>query len=157
MHGDPPERIAEKVADMRTRREALGMPPLLFGVAAYVVCRATDAAVRREVARITDVTQNAAGYATYEQWIANTKLEQRVTLEDYSVSNRGLRAGLVGTPEAVAERIRSFERAGGDLLLLQFSPQLEEMERVSQEGMPPPESTSPPPTPLAASTTPPPQ
>jgi len=153
MHGDPPERIAEKVADMRARREALGMPPLLFGVAAYVVCRATDAAVRREVARITDVTQNAAGYATYEQWIANTKLEQRVSLEDYSVSNRGLRAGLLGTPEEVAERIRSFERAGVDLLLLQFSPQLEEMERFSEEVMPLLESSYPRASALAASTT----
>src|SRR5260370_9237641 len=132
MHGDPPARIAEKVADVRARREALGSPPLLFGVAAYVVCRATDAAVRREVARITDVTQNAAGYATYEQWIANTKLEQRVTLEDYSVSNRGLRAGLFGTPEAVAERILSFERAGVDLPLPHFSPPLARMARISQ-------------------------
>jgi FMNH2-dependent dimethyl sulfone monooxygenase len=136
MHGDPPERIAEKVGDMRARREAAGGPPLRFGVAGYVVCRASDAAVKREVARITDVSQTAAGYATYEQWIANTRLEQRVSLEDYSVSNRGLRAGLLGTPEEVAERIRAFERAGVDLLLLQFSPQLEEMERFSEEVMP---------------------
>jgi FMNH2-dependent dimethyl sulfone monooxygenase len=136
MHGDPPERIAEKVTDMHARRDLLGLPPLVFGVAGYVVCRATDAAVRREVARITDVSQSAAGYVTYEQWIANTKLEQRVSLEDYSVSNRGLRAGLLGTPEEVAERIRAFERAGVDLLLLQFSPQLEEMERFSEEVMP---------------------
>jgi FMNH2-dependent dimethyl sulfone monooxygenase len=54
-------------------------------------------------------------------------------LEDYSVSNRGLRSGLVGTPEQVAERIAEFEDAGADLLLLQFSPQLEEMERFSQQ------------------------
>jgi FMNH2-dependent dimethyl sulfone monooxygenase len=54
-------------------------------------------------------------------------------LEDYSVSNRGLRSGLVGTPEQVAERIAEFEDAGADLLLLQFSPQLEEMERFSRQ------------------------
>jgi dimethylsulfone monooxygenase len=54
-------------------------------------------------------------------------------LEDYSVSNRGLRSGLVGTPEQVAERIAEFEDAGAGLLLLQFSPQLEEMERFSQQ------------------------
>ena len=136
MHGDPPERIAEKAADMRARRAALALPPLVFGVAGYVVCRATDAAVRREVARITDVRQNAQTYATYEQWLANTQLEQRVSLEDYSVSNRGLKAGLVGTPEQVAERVREFARAGADLLLLQFSPQLEEMERFAEEVLP---------------------
>jgi FMNH2-dependent dimethyl sulfone monooxygenase len=60
-------------------------------------------------------------------------LEKRVSLEDYSVSNRGLRAGLVGTPEQVAERIAEFEDAGVDLLLLQFSPQLEEMERFAEQ------------------------
>jgi len=59
-----------------------------------------------------------------------------VSLEDYSVSNRALRAGLVGTPERVAERIRDLESVGVDLLLLQFSPQMEEMERFSQSVMP---------------------
>ncbi len=53
-------------------------------------------------------------------------------MEDYSVSNRGLRSGLVGTAEQVAERVAQFEAAGADLLLLQFSPQLEEMERFSE-------------------------
>ncbi len=136
MHGDPPDRIAAKVEDMRARREALALPPMIYGVAGYVVCRATGGAVEREIARITDVRQSAAGYANYEQWIANTQLEQRVSLEDYSVSNRGLKAGLVGTPEQVAEQVRAFERAGVDLLLLQFSPQLEEMERFAEEVMP---------------------
>jgi len=55
-----------------------------------------------------------------------------VSLEDYSVSNRGLRSGLVGTPEQVAERVAEFEKAGVDLLLLQCSPQLEEMERFAE-------------------------
>jgi len=136
MHGDPPERVAEKVADMRSRRAALGLETLVFGAAAYVVCRASDAAVRREISRITDVRQDARTYATYEQWLANTQLEQRVSLEDYSVSNRGLKAGLLGTAEQIAERVREFARAGVDLLLLQFSPQLEEMERFAEEVLP---------------------
>ena len=75
--------------------------------------------------------QSAAGYANYQQWIAGTQLEQRVSLEDYSVSNRGLRSGLVGTPQQVADRVGEFEDAGVDLLLLQFSPQMEEMERFA--------------------------
>ena len=138
MHGDPPERIAEKIEGMQALRETNGggLPPMIYGVAGYVVCRATEAAVRREVARITDVRQNAAGYANYEQWLANTQLEQRVSLEDYSVSNRGLKAGLAGAPEQIAERILAFEQAGVELLLLQFSPQLEEMDRFAEEVMP---------------------
>ena len=39
----------------------------------------------------------------------------------------------MGTGPQIAERIREFERAGVDLLLLQFSPQHEEMERFAAE------------------------
>jgi FMNH2-dependent dimethyl sulfone monooxygenase len=135
-HGDPPETIGKKVADMKERREKLELPPMTFGAAAYTVVRGSEEEAQREVARITDVSQSARGYANYQDWINNTQLEQRVSLEDYSVSNRGLRAGLVGTPEQVAERILEFERAGLDLLLLQFSPQYEEMERFAEEVIP---------------------
>ncbi|MBA2246384.1 MAG: LLM class flavin-dependent oxidoreductase [Gemmatimonadetes bacterium] len=135
-HGDPPEVIARKVADLRDRRERLGLAPMTFGAAGYVVVRPTEEEARREVERITDVRQSAKGFANYQDWIQNTQLEQKVSLEDYSVSNRGLRSGLVGTPEQVAERILEFENAGLDLLLLQFSPQHEEMERFAEEVIP---------------------
>jgi FMNH2-dependent dimethyl sulfone monooxygenase len=136
MHGDPPERVGPKGREMQERRERLGLSPLALGVAGFVVCRPTEPEARREVERITDVKASAAGYANYQEWLNNTQLEQRVSLEDYSVSNRGLRAGLVGTPEQIADRIREFENAGVDLLLLQCSPQLEEMERFAEEVIP---------------------
>jgi dimethylsulfone monooxygenase len=139
MHGDPPERIAPKIADMRARREqaceALGvdLPPMQFGVAAYTIVRDSESELRNEIERITNVAAGSPGYENYRDWIANTKLEQQVSLQDYSVSNRGLRAGLVGTSEQVAERAAQFAEAGVDLLLLQCSPQLEEMERFAEE------------------------
>jgi FMNH2-dependent dimethyl sulfone monooxygenase len=133
MHGDPPDRIGVRIADMRARRERLGLPPLIFGVAAYSVVRPTEQEARAEVTRITDIKGSAAGYKNYQQWLAGTQLEQRVSLEDYSVSNRGLRSGLVGTPQQVADRIGAFEQVGVDLLLLQCSPQLEEMERFADQ------------------------
>jgi dimethylsulfone monooxygenase len=131
-HGDPPDRIAPKLRDMSARRERKNLPRMIYGVAAYAIVRDTEQEAQAELRRITDVKQNAAGYQNYQQWLANTQLEQRVSLEDYSVSNRGLRSGLVGTPQQVADRIGEFEKAGVDLLLLQFSPQLEEMERFSE-------------------------
>lgn len=146
MHGDPVERIAPRVADMRARREQVadaarraGLPepaPLQFGMAAYAIVRETEAEARRELARITDVTPGSPGFGNYQDWVANTQLESRVSLEDYSVSNRGLRAGFVGTAEQVAERVRVYQEAGVDLLLLQCSPQLEEMERFAETVMP---------------------
>jgi FMNH2-dependent dimethyl sulfone monooxygenase len=139
MHGDPPERIAPKIADMRRRRELVSetlgveLPPLQFGVAAYAIVRNSEQEVKREIGRITNVSAGSPGYSNYKDWIANTKLEQAVSLEDYSVSNRGLRAGLTGTPDQVADRVGEFADAGVDLLLLQCSPQLEEMERFADE------------------------
>ncbi|MBV8855859.1 MAG: LLM class flavin-dependent oxidoreductase [Acidobacteria bacterium] len=133
MHGDPPGRVREKVRDMSARRERLGLGPMIYGVAGYTIVRDSEEEAQKELGRITDVRQSAAGYNNYQQWLAGTQLEQRVSLEDYSVSNRGLRSGLVGTPEQVAARVEEFEEAGVDLLLLQCSPQLEEMERFAAQ------------------------
>jgi FMNH2-dependent dimethyl sulfone monooxygenase len=133
MHGDPPERVQAKISDLSARRERFGLGRMKFGVAAYAIVRDSEREAQVELKRITDVKQSAAGYGNYQQWLANTQLEQRVSLEDYSVSNRGLRSGLVGTPEQVAERVAEFEDAGVGLLLLQFSPQYEEMERFAAQ------------------------
>jgi FMNH2-dependent dimethyl sulfone monooxygenase len=133
MHGDPPEIVGRKIADMRARRAALGLPPMVFGVSGYAIVRDSDAEATAEVARITDVNQSARGYENYQQWITGSKLEQKISLEDYSVSNRGLRSGFVGTPEAIRERLDEFADVGVDLVLLQSSPQAEEMERFSAQ------------------------
>jgi len=136
MHGDPAERIAPKILDMRLRRENAGLPPMQFGIAAYTIVRDTPAEAQRELERITTVTPGSPGYGNFQDWIANSKLEQQLSVQDYSVSNRGLRTGLIGTPEQVADRIRDLQKAGVDLLLLQCSPQLEEMERFAAQVMP---------------------
>ena len=135
MHGDSPARVGEKIRDMRERRERAGLVPMTFGVAGYTVVRDTAEAAQKEVVRITDVQQSAQGYKNYQQWIAGSNLEQKVSLEDYSVSNRGLRSGLVGTPDQVKEQLAAFAEAGCDLVLLQMSPQLEEMERFAARVM----------------------
>ena len=49
----------------------------------------------------------------------------------------------MGTAEQIAERIQGFEQAGVDLLLLQFSPQYEEMERFAEEVIPRVRSSTP--------------
>ncbi len=132
MHGDTPESIGKRIADMRQRREKKGLPPMKYGVAAYSIIRETEQEVKKEIERITNVQEGSAGYKNYQQWLSGTQLEQRVSLEDYSVSNRGLKSGLTGTPAQVQDRIEQFEKVGVDLFLLQCSPQLEEMERFSE-------------------------
>ena len=137
MHGDEPAIVAAKIADMRARRVALGLPPLIFGMAAYAIVRDSAREADAEVARITDMGGSPpAGFANFDQWLSGTRLERELKIREYSVSNRGLRPGLVGTPEHVAARIEEFAAAGVDLLLLQMSPQREEMERFSAQVIP---------------------
>ena len=132
MHGDAPDVIAQKIADMRARRAALGLPPMTFGMAGYAIVRDTEAEAQAELERITTLTgAPPAGYDNFDQWLAGTQLEREMQIREYSVSNRGLRAGLVGTPETVLARIADYEAAGLDLLLLQLSPQAEEMARFA--------------------------
>lgn len=132
MHGDSPERIKSKIEDMSARRERLDLGRMQFGVAGYAIVRNTETEAQRELARITDVKNSAAGYANFQQWLSGTQLESTLSIEEYSVSNRGLCSGLVGTPAQLQEQVGRFFDVGVDLLLLQFSPQLEEMERFSE-------------------------
>lgn len=133
MHGDPPEIVGAKIADMRARRDRAGLPPMVFGVSGYAIVRDSEDEALREVERITDVKQSSRGYANYQQWVTGSNLESEISLKDYSVSNRGLRSGFVGTPEQVRERMEEFAAVGVDLVLLQSSPQREEMERFGRQ------------------------
>lgn len=136
MHGGTVEEIEKKVSEMNVRREQTGKAPLSsFGMAAFVICRDTEEEAFEELKKITNVKESSA-YAGFTDFTTKSQLEQQIQLQDYSVSNRGLRPNLIGTPEQIADRILQFEEAGLDLLLLQFSPQLEEMERFSKQVMP---------------------
>jgi FMNH2-dependent dimethyl sulfone monooxygenase len=132
MHGDSPELIARRIADLSERRDKKGLPPMQFGVAGYSIIRNSEQEVKKELDRITNVQEGSSGYKNYQQWLSGTQLDQHVSLTDYSVSNRGLRTGLTGTPAKVQDRIGEFEKIGVNFLLLQCSPQLEEMERFAE-------------------------
>src|SRR5260370_30443966 len=98
MHGDPPERVSAKILDMQALREKNSLPPLVYGVAGYVVCRATETAAKREIERITDVRQNTAGYANYEQWLAHAPRGPRATPANFSAPNPRPNAGPTRPP-----------------------------------------------------------
>ncbi|MGG0739688.1 LLM class flavin-dependent oxidoreductase [Niallia taxi] len=136
MHGGTVDEISAKIKDMQNKRAEFGKDPFAsFGMAAYVICRDTQEEAEQELARITDVKESSA-YAGFDDFVNKSQLEQQIKLQDYSVSNRGLRPGLIGTPEQIAKKILDYEDAGINLLLLQFSPQLEEMKKFSEQVMP---------------------
>jgi FMNH2-dependent dimethyl sulfone monooxygenase len=134
MHGDPPDAIAPKVRDMAARREKAGGAPMQYGMAAYAIVRDSEAEAQKELARITALPpEPPPGFANFDQWLSGTQLERDLKLQEYSVSNRGLRPNLVGTPEQLRARIEEYEGVGLDLLLLQSSPQAEEMDRFAAQ------------------------
>jgi FMNH2-dependent dimethyl sulfone monooxygenase len=137
MHGGTPEEIAPKVADLNARRRRVhGADFREFGMAAYVIIRDTEAEAQRELERITRVDPNSPGFASFEEFRANSNLDVELSLKEYSVGTRGLRPGLVGTPEQVADRLRQFEAAGVSLVLIQSSPLHEELERIATDLFP---------------------
>jgi len=134
MHGDSVEAIGPKIADMAERRRAAGLPPMQYGMAAYAIVRDTEEEALAEQARITAIpAEPPKGFDNFEQWLSGTQMEREIKLRDYSVSNRGLMPGLVGTAQQVRERIEAYEEAGLTLLLLQMSPQAEEMDRFAEQ------------------------
>jgi len=134
MHGDPVEAIKPKIADMEERRARLGKDRMQYGMAAFAVVRDSEAEAKRELERITQMPPAPPkGFDNFDQWLSGTQLERELKLREYSVSNRGLRPNFVGTPEQVRERIEEYDAAGLDLLLLQMSPQAEEMDRFAAQ------------------------
>lgn len=136
-HGGTVEELEEKIADMRVRREATGRAPFKhFGMAAFAIVRDTEEEALAERERITNVAEGSPGFESYQDFISKSELNVNVSLEDYSVSNRGLRPNFVGTPEQVARRILEFEHVGLDVLLLQFADPEGDLIRFGEQVIP---------------------
>jgi FMNH2-dependent dimethyl sulfone monooxygenase len=134
MHGDGVDAIRPKIADMEERRARTGKGRMQYGMAAFAIVRDSETEAKKELARVTQMPPKPPrGFDNFEQWLSGTELERELKLQEYSVSNRGLRPNFVGTPEQVRERIEEYEAAGLDLLLLQMSPQAEEMDRFAAQ------------------------
>ena len=109
-------------------------PPMKFGVAGYAIVRETEREAQDEVQR--HHRREAVGRGLRElSAVAGRDAARAAGFAGglFGVESR-VASGLVGTAEQVAERVAAFEEAGVDLLLLQFSPQLEEMERFAAHG-----------------------
>ena len=144
MHGDPVDAIKPKIADMEERRARAGKGRMQYGMAAFAIVRDSEAEAQKELARITQMPPRPPkGFDNFEQWLSGTELERELKLQEYSVSNRGLRPNFVGTPEQLRERIEEYEAAGLDLLLLQMSPQAEEMDRFAAQVIEPMRARTP--------------
>ena len=102
--------IGADIIDMRERAARHGRS-LGYGLSTYVICAPTAELAQAEAAGL-DRTPEA------------------------NVAAKALGAGLVGTPQIIADRIRRYEDLGLDCLMLQFHPMRQGLETFAREVMP---------------------
>jgi FMNH2-dependent dimethyl sulfone monooxygenase len=106
--------IADGIAEMRRRSANYGRK-LGYGVSCHVICRDS----------MEEVLQAAEGLEREGQ-------KSRLAL----VAAKALGAGLVGTPQIIADRIRRYEDAGVTMLMLHFHPMLDGLDTFAEKVMP---------------------
>ncbi|MGA2449797.1 MAG: FMNH2-dependent alkanesulfonate monooxygenase [Polyangiaceae bacterium] len=146
--GEPPGAVADKIADVRRRAQALGRS-LRFGLRLHVIVRETDeeawAAADHLISHLDDASiaaaQQAFSHFESEGQRRMTALHggrrDRLRIGPNLWAGVGLVRGgagtaLVGSPDAVAERMREYASLGVDTFILSGYPHLEEAYRVAE-------------------------
>lgn len=137
MHGGSVDEVREKIKDMKRRRERANLAPFsAFGMAAYIILRDSESEAKAELTRITAIKNYEDYKNSYEHFTGNSNLDVEISKQEYSVSNRGLRPKLVGTPEQIAEKIHAYKKAGLDLIIVQCANMKEELQNIATKLMP---------------------
>jgi alkanesulfonate monooxygenase len=134
INGRSLEHTSELIADMR-RRPRTGAP-LRFGLSAFVIAREREDEALAEY----DNLQALANLDDRSSVIQGNDPETAMMKVNAGVprvgTNGGTLAGLVGSYDQVAARIRAFADAGIELFMLQFQPLEREVERFGAEIIP---------------------
>ena len=132
INGRPVDKTKELVDRVRALGTARGRT-LQFGISAFVICRDTAEAAQAEHVRLQAFR--------FEEPIPG--VDRKVVMirtyaysPGYVGSNGGTAAGLVGTPQQIADRLIQFFNIGVTTFLLQFHPMLEEMQRFGEQVVP---------------------
>ncbi|WP_428534772.1 LLM class flavin-dependent oxidoreductase [Rhodopila sp.] len=136
INGQPLSDVRALIADVSSRPRA--GRPLQFGLSAFVIARDTEARAQAVLVRLADLAKLDAPIREVQR--ANTDpasvMAATMSKTPRVGSNGGTAAGLVGSYDQVALRIRQFGDAGIELFMLQFQPFEAEMERFATEIMP---------------------
>lgn len=137
MHGGTIAEVREKIKDMKERKKKAGLAPFKgFGMAVYIILRDSEKEAQKELERITQIKNWADYENSYKNFTGNSDLDVTISKQEYSVSNRGLRANLIGTAEQIAEKLKAYKEAGLDLIIIQCANMQEELEKIAKELMP---------------------
>jgi alkanesulfonate monooxygenase len=136
INGQPLDVVRGLIEDVRARpRDG---EPVRFGLAAFVIARETDEEAEAALAYAWELAALDKPALAHVYGNADPKAVMFQTFEKYPHigTNGGTAAGLVGSYETVARRIRAFNELGIELLMLQFQPFEAEMERFALEVIP---------------------
>ncbi|RWR05658.1 alkanesulfonate monooxygenase, FMNH(2)-dependent [Sinirhodobacter populi] len=146
--GEPPEAVAEKIADVRARAAEQGRT-VRFGVRLHVIARETEAEAWAEADRLishltdADIAAAQANYARMDSVGQARMAALHGGQRDKLVVGPNLWAGvglvrggagtaLVGNPDQIAERLREYQALGVDTFVLSGYPHLEESIRFAE-------------------------
>ena len=147
--GEPPDGVAEKIADVRRRAAALGRT-LRYGIRLHLIVRETEGeawdAARGLIRHLSDDTIAAAQAKLTQESDSEGQRRMRAlhggSRERLEVSPNlwagvglvrgGAGTALVGDPATVAERIREYQALGIDTLIASGYPHLEEAYRCAE-------------------------
>jgi alkanesulfonate monooxygenase len=137
INGQPLDDVAALIADAAARPR-FGAPPLRFGLSAFVVARETNAQANAEHERLLALAAKDAPMKAIQRQNTDPKVVMMQTMQKTPRvgTNGGTAAGLVGSYDDVAARIRAFHEAGIELFMLQFQPFEAEMRRFALEVIP---------------------
>jgi alkanesulfonate monooxygenase len=138
LNGQGPETALELITDVR-RRSRGGGPPIRFGMAAFVVTAPTD----REAEKILEYhweldakdKEKAGNFMDrlVQQIDAKSTMWQNLKARPHIGPNGGTAAGLVGSFDTVAARIREWNERGIETFMLAFQPLEKGMELFAHE------------------------
>jgi alkanesulfonate monooxygenase len=136
INGQPLANVAALIADVAARPR-VGVA-LRFGLSAFVIARDTDAEAEQAHRRLLALAAQDAPMRAIQRANTDPKVVMMQTMQKSPRvgSNGGTAAGLVGSYDTVAARIRAFHAAGIELFMLQFQPFEAEMRRFAEEVFP---------------------
>jgi alkanesulfonate monooxygenase len=138
INGQSLEDVRGLIADVARRPAANG--PLRYGLSAFVIARDTDEAAQAEHDRLLALAQRDTALRAETRARTDTASVMFAKTDAAACrhvgTNGGSAAGLVGSYETVATRIRAFHEAGIELFMLQFQPFEAEMRRFAEQLLP---------------------
>ena len=109
-----------------------------FGLSAFVIARPTNEKAQIELERLTELQKQEEQFKlSVAKGVDSEAVMFKLFAKNPAVGgNGGTAAGLVGSYDAVADRIAAFIAAGSETFMLQFNPFEREMNRFAEEIMP---------------------